>query len=75
MKTIQMTLDEDLLEKVDRTVKKLGTTRSSYIRESLNYYLKRSQIKEKEKKHFKGYLKHPVKKGEFEIWDEEQVWD
>lgn len=75
MKTIQMTLDEDLLEMVDRTVRKLGTTRSNYIRESLNYYLKRSQIKEKEKKHFEGYLKHPVKKGEFEIWKEEQVWD
>jgi len=75
MKTIQMTLDEDLLKQVNQTIKKLKTTRSEYIRRSLRYYLKRSKIIEMEKNHKDGYLKHPVKKGEFDIWENEQVWD
>ncbi len=70
-----MTLDEDLLEKVGRVVENLGTTRSHYIRESLHYYLKKSKTEELEKKHFKGYSKNPVKKDEFDNWEEEQVWD
>ena len=70
-----MTLDEDLLKQVNQTIKKLGTTRSEYIRRSLRYYLKRSKIIEMEKSHEDGYLKHPVKKGEFDIWENEQAWD
>jgi hypothetical protein len=27
-----------------------------------------------EKKHDEGYLRHPVKAGEFDSWSDEQVW-
>ena len=33
LKTIQMTLDENLVEEIDKVVKKLGTTRSAFARE------------------------------------------
>jgi len=74
MKTIQMTLDEDLLSRVDKAIQELNTTRSALIRESVQYYLERLRIKKLEKKHRDGYLKQPVVAGEFDVWEDEQVW-
>lgn len=74
MKAIQMTLDEKLLQKVDDAIKRLNTTRSSFIRHALQKSLRDIKIKEMEKKHRDGYLKYPVKRGEFDIWEEEQIW-
>jgi metal-responsive CopG/Arc/MetJ family transcriptional regulator len=74
MKTIQMTLDENLLNQVDKAIHELKTNRSAFIRESLQHYLERLRIKELEKRHREGYHKHPVQAGEFDIWEDEQVW-
>ena len=74
MKTIQMTLDEELLFRVDKAIHELNTTRSAFIRESVQYYLERLRIKKLEKKHRDGYLKQPVATGEFDVWEDEQVW-
>jgi len=35
---------------------------------------KDSKIKELEEKHKEGYLKSPVKPGEFSAWEDEQQW-
>ena len=35
MRTVQMTLDDELVEAVDRVVKKLHTTRSAFARKAL----------------------------------------
>ncbi len=75
MKTIQMTLNEELVTSVDRAVKKLGTTRSEFTRQALRSALKELEIREMEKKHREGYKKKPVKRGEFSIWEREQVWN
>lgn len=74
MKTIQMTMDEDLLNRVDQAITELNTTRSAFFRESVQYYLQRLRTKKLEKKHREGYLKHPVNTGEFDVWEAEQVW-
>lgn len=74
MKTIQMTMDEDLLNRVDQVITELNTTRSDFFRESAQYYFQRLRIKKLEKKHREGYLKHPVSSGEFDIWEAEQVY-
>jgi len=74
MKTIQMTIDEDLLKKVDEIIKQKKITRSAFIRESIVYYLKRKKILEMEKKHREGYKKKPVLQDEFQDWEDEQVW-
>jgi len=74
MKTIQMTLDEDLLNRIDNAIKELNTTRSALIRESVQHYLERLKIKKLEKKHRDGYLRQPVQTGEFDVWQDEQVW-
>ena len=74
MKTVQMTLDEDLLASVDKVVKKLGATRSSFTREALRAAIRKNQIKELERKHREGYRRKPVKAGEFSDWEAEQAW-
>ncbi len=74
MKTIQMTLDDDLVDAVDKTVKKLRMTRSAFTRQALQNALNQANIKQMESKHKKGYEKKPVRKSEFSIWESEQEW-
>ncbi len=74
MKTVQMTLDEDLVKAVDKAAKRLGTTRSGFTREALRSALRKVHITELERKHREGYHRKPVKRGEFSDWEPEQVW-
>ena len=67
MKTVQMTLDEDLVTRLDKIVKKLGTTRSAFTREALQRALERVKEQAMERRHREGYRKHPVTKDEFSI--------
>jgi metal-responsive CopG/Arc/MetJ family transcriptional regulator len=74
MRTVQMTLDEKLVQAVDRAAKKLGTTRSQFTREALREALQRMRTLELERRHREGYLRKPVEPGEFDVWYSEQVW-
>ena len=74
MKTVQMTLDEYLIASVDKVAKRLGTTRSAFTRQALKAALGEVRINELERKHREGYKRKPVKRGEFEDWETEQVW-
>ena len=44
MKTVQMTLDDDLVDAVDKTVKKLKMTRSAFTRQALRNALIQENI-------------------------------
>jgi metal-responsive CopG/Arc/MetJ family transcriptional regulator len=59
MKTIQMTIDEPLLNEVDRVIAELHTTRSAFIREALEAALRRHDIRKLEQQHAQGYSQHP----------------
>ena len=48
MKVIQMTMDNELVERIDARVKALGTTRSAFASEALRDALKRLDEKELE---------------------------
>jgi metal-responsive CopG/Arc/MetJ family transcriptional regulator len=74
MKTVQMTLDENLIASVDKVAKRLGTTRSAFTRQALKAALREVGMNELEQKHREGYKRKPVKRGEFEDWEAEQVW-
>jgi len=74
MKTIQMTLDEDLVKAVDKAAKELGTSRSSFTRKALRSALEQLRTSARERKHRAGYERKPVKRGEFDVWDDEQAW-
>ena len=75
MKTIQMTIDEPLLVEVDRVIRDLDTTRSAFIRDALQLALRQHKIAQMERKHADGYARHPVHSGEFDGWEDEQVWN
>lgn len=74
MKTVQMTLDEDLIARVDRAARRLKTTRSGFTRQALREALRRITTSQREAQHRRGYAAHPVKPGEFGAWAAEQVW-
>jgi len=74
MRTVQMTLDEKLVQSVDRVVRKTRTTRSAFTRDALRASLAKFNISNLERQHQKGYEKHPVNKTEFSVWEDEQAW-
>jgi len=69
-----MTLDDDLVEAVDKVVKELNTTRSAFTREALRNAINQLNIARLEEKHRKGYQRHPVRRDEFGVWEGEQDW-
>ena len=74
MKTVQMTLDENLVKAVDKVAKRLRTTRSAFTREALRAALERFHVSRLERRHRRGYEAHPVRKREFSVWEAEQEW-
>jgi metal-responsive CopG/Arc/MetJ family transcriptional regulator len=74
MRTVQMTLDENLIDAVDSVAKELRTTRSAFTRAALQQAIARIRMEKLEERHRQGYLKKPVSEGEFSVWEEEQKW-
>ena len=74
MRTIQMTLDDDLVKMVDGIAKELQTTRSAFTRDALREAVKQYNTRRLELRHQQGYTIHPVNKEEFSVWEKEQNW-
>jgi metal-responsive CopG/Arc/MetJ family transcriptional regulator len=74
MRTVQMTLEDDLVHAVDKIVKQMHTTRSAFTREALKEAINNYMISQLEQKHRKGYERQPVGKDEFIAWEYEQEW-
>jgi metal-responsive CopG/Arc/MetJ family transcriptional regulator len=74
MRTIQMTLDDELVKNVDAISKELKTSRSAFTRRALQEAVTQHNIEHLELKHRQGYAAHPVNKEEFSVWEKEQAW-
>ncbi len=74
MKTVQMTLEPELVATVDRVARKQGLTRSAFTRQALTHELERLRTRELERRHRDGYRKKPVGRNEFDAWTAEQAW-
>ena len=74
MRTVQMTLDDDLVKTVDRVSKQLNTNRSAFTRKALREALSRYNLELLECKHRQGYAQHPVTAEESSVWETEQAW-
>ena len=74
MRTIQMTLDDELVKQVDIIASELNTTRSAFTRDALREAVKKYNIRRLELKHRQGYAAHPVNQEEFSVWEDEQNW-
>lgn len=69
-----MTLDDELVEAVDKISKILHTNRSAFTRKALRDALDKFKVQQMEDKHKKGYEKFPVANEEFSVWEDEQAW-
>jgi metal-responsive CopG/Arc/MetJ family transcriptional regulator len=74
VKTIQMTIDSQLLKTVDRITRARKTSRSAFIRDALQAAIRREKISEAESRHSAGYVRQPVAAGEFDLWIDDQDW-
>jgi predicted transcriptional regulator len=74
VKTVQMTLEPELVADVDRVVRRLKTTRSAFTRSALRAALERLRVQELERRQREGYRRTPVRRGEFDRWTREQAW-
>ena len=74
MKTVQMTLDPGLVTHVDRAAARLGLSRSAFTRRALRAELERLRLEALEQRHREGYRRKPVRRGEFDVWEDEQTW-
>lgn len=74
MRTIQMTLDENLVNEVDRVSRELHTSRSAFTRKALREALVRYNLEQQECRHCLGYEQNPVETDEFSVWETERVW-
>ncbi|MBT4290073.1 MAG: CopG family transcriptional regulator [Deltaproteobacteria bacterium] len=72
MCSIQMTLNDDLVEHVDIIVKKLNMTRSAFTRKVLKSAIDYYKTSLLEKQYISGYLNKPVNGNEFSVWEDEQ---
>lgn len=74
MRTVRITMDAALCREVDLEARKLHTTRSGFARRALVDALKRIREAEMDRRYREGYARHPVGPGEFDGWENEQVW-
>ena len=74
MRTVQMTLDDDLVKAVDKVARKLRTTRSGFTRAALQKAIDEFNARRLEERHRQGYEKFPVAADEFSVWEDEQAW-
>jgi metal-responsive CopG/Arc/MetJ family transcriptional regulator len=70
-----MTLEDDLVQSVDKIVKQMHTTRSAFTRAALRNAINNFKVSQLEQKHRKGYEKQPISKEEFSVWKNEQKWE
>ncbi len=74
MRTIQMTIDEPLLEQVDQIIANLHTTRSEFIRAALKLALEQHRITQLEQQHAQGYAQQPMAGAEIADWEDVRDW-
>jgi metal-responsive CopG/Arc/MetJ family transcriptional regulator len=74
VRSVQLTLDDNLVRHVDRVVRSLKTNRSAFTRRALRAAVARVEKKRLEQRHRRGYERLPVQVGEFDEWESEQVW-
>jgi metal-responsive CopG/Arc/MetJ family transcriptional regulator len=74
LKTIQITLPDQLLARLDTAVTELDTNRSVFARQAFELALARQTIARKEQQDAEGYARQPVQPDEFDVWQVEQTW-
>lgn len=72
MKVIQITIEPELLERIDGRCGARG--RSAFFREAAELLLCQLKVRELERIDRRGYEQRPIEPNEFTVWYSEQVW-
>ncbi len=74
MKTIQITLPDDLLARFDQAVAERGNNRSVLARQAFEELLFRLAVEKMERAHAEGYARQPQDLDERADWESLQDW-
>lgn len=74
MKTIQVDLEDSVLEEVERATRALDMTREAFVRTALERALRQREVIALERRHARGYDANPQTTEEVGEWEAEQVW-
>lgn len=74
MATIQVVLDDDLLELTDMLAEKRHLNRSALIREALRAHLKKLHYEELERQEHEAYRRRPEDAAEVAQWERVADW-
>jgi metal-responsive CopG/Arc/MetJ family transcriptional regulator len=74
METIQVVLDKRLLEATDQAARRTKRNRSALVRDALREHLRRLEIRAKEERDRKGYLRRRHAPDQSLVWETEAAW-
>ena len=74
LKTIQITIPPDLLDRIDRTVIERQTNRSAFARQAFEDALFRLRVEQMERQDAEGYARQPQDADEMALWESIQDW-
>ena len=74
MITIEITVEEALLTRLNDAVQHLNVSRSVFISDAIEMAVRRCHIQKLEAQHELGYALIPPAPDEFDSWESEQVW-
>lgn len=74
MPTIQVVLDEKLLNAANVAAKRRKISRSALVRHALLRHLNRLRELDLEERDRRGYLLKPQRGEEFRVWEDAAVW-
>ena len=74
MKSVQISFDENLLEKVDLLAAYSKTSRSAVVREALKHWIREKEIKEFEDQWIRSIKHNPDDYKDAEAWLKAQHW-
>ena len=74
MQTVQIVIDDELLEAADRMAQQIKVNRSALVRAALREYLKRLRYRELERRDREGYKRYPNTVDELAVWEGVATW-
>ena len=74
METIQIVIDNTLLQAADKAARQAGKNRSALVRDALKEHLRRLELLASEERDREGYLREPQPRGESHLWEAEATW-
>ncbi len=74
MQTIQVVLDEPLLEAANRAARQAKVNRSALVRQALRSYLRLLEIRDRERRDREGYEQLPDTADGLDVWEQAASW-